>query len=249
MNCSWKQKSDCKDSSLQSSQTNDMRYPKARTGICVIMAFVLSALMLLQPTSAYAQSGPICYGVTDGLGNASGVDTLVSLDVLSGNATTIGQTGTFNIEAIAFSPDGQTLYAANQGELGVLDLATGAYASIGAFGSGTGSDGTQTMEDVDSLTYDIATDTLFGVSRRANEPTDLLFKIDPATGAIIPDGFGAGVDYVEVPVSSVGDDDVDDIAADPYTGILYGVVYRRLGLCTRWRSCHPLWQYRRQWPN
>ncbi|MFT4571977.1 MAG: putative repeat protein (TIGR01451 family), partial [Candidatus Binatia bacterium] len=47
-------------------------------------------------------------------------------------------------------------------------------------------------------------------------------KIDPNTGAVISDGFGSGVGYVEITGGGLLGD-VDDIASDPLTGLMYGV--------------------------
>ena len=224
MNFSQKEMGDyCREIPLQITYEKRSRI-KWRAFLTVGLATILCFVTAWQPTPLYAQSGPICFGVTDGSGNQNGGDTLVSLDVVTGSATTIGGTNTFNIEAIAFSEDGQTLYAADAETLGTLNLATGAYTGIGAFGSGDGAAGTILFDDVDSLTFDIETDTLFGSLRRPGGLPDLLFKIDPATGAIVQDGFGAGVDYVVVPVSATGEHDIDDLAANPYTGVLYGVI-------------------------
>ena len=213
---------------MSKSSANNQQRKRGRIcrSIFAGMAVMLSLVMGLHPNMSFAQTERIafCYGVTDGLGNQNGADTLVSLNVLTGETNIIGGTNTVNVEAIAFSPDGTILYAADAGILGTLALDSGAFTQIGTFGEGDGDVGVIEMTDVDSLTYDITTDTLFGTHRRPNAPTDLLFKIDPATGAIIADGFGAGNDYVEIAVTAAGDDDVDDIAADPFTGVLYAVV-------------------------
>jgi hypothetical protein len=58
--------------------------------------------------------------------------------------------------------------------------------------------------------------------RSASGADDLLFKINPATGAHIPNAFGAGVDYVTIKSDAIGLEDIDDIAFDPETGELYG---------------------------
>ena len=60
----------------------------------------------------------------------------------------------------------------------------------------------------------------YGVLFRIVGQNDLLLQIDPATGAVVPDVFGAGVSCV--PVTGSGGD-VDALAVDPSTGILYGV--------------------------
>ncbi|RME85889.1 MAG: hypothetical protein D6775_01570, partial [Caldilineae bacterium] len=89
------------------------------------------------------------------------------------------------------------------------------------FGSGNGSLGTIDFNDVDGLSFDPITGTLYGTVRRSGN--DLLIQIDPATGAHVPDAFGPGVDYVRIQ-KVAGLPDVDDIAVDPVTGTMYASV-------------------------
>ena len=119
----------------------------------------------------------ICYGV------AEGSQQFMSISHLTGEAELIGITGVPNIEAIAFGPNPVTgdrvLYAADADDFGTIDLATGVYTSIGAFGSG--------LLDVDSLHYDATTGMLWGVNRiGTNGVPDQLFEIDLNTGQAIP---------------------------------------------------------------
>lgn len=203
-----------------------------RTALWPLLKGVLTIILIclfLTPATVFAQiseSRALCYGVTDGLRNDADADTLVALDLLTGDTNVIGVTNTFDVEAIAFLADGQTLYAADGDKIGRLDLQTGAFRLVGSFGRGDGRAGIRSLDDVDGLTYDAKTNTLFGAHRRANQLPDLLFKINPITGAVLEDGFGDGIDYIEIPLTAAGDDDVDDIAADPLTGILYGMVNR-----------------------
>lgn len=178
------------------------------------------------PHPQISETAPRCYVVADRLNSDSGADTLVALNLATGQSTVIGETGTFDIEAIAFAPDAQTLYATNGLTLGTLNLHNGMFEPIGALGEGNGSAGRVRFNDVDSLTVDSSTNTLFGVQRRPNGAPDLLFKIDPASGAAMPNGFGTGVDYREISITAAGEDEVDDIAADPFTGVLYAVANR-----------------------
>jgi hypothetical protein len=142
------------------------------------------------------------------------------------NETTIGRTGTERIEAIAFQPGTGTLYAADAGQLGTLNLSTGAFTpSPSPIGTGSGAKGAVELDNVDGLTFDPATGVLYGSQRQAEkgEP-DLLIQIDPATGAHVPAAFGPGVDYVVIdPVT--GPDgpltDIDDLAF--VDGVLFAV--------------------------
>lgn len=198
---------------------------KRRVWSTLFLAF-LSVMMIitlvLTPGVARAQSADACYAVADNGGPFGNEDALVSLDRSTGVTTLIGHTGTNNVEAIAFAPGGGNLYAADNGQLGILSLATGAFSALpNPFGSGSGAAGAITFSDVDGLTYDATSGILYGTHRRSGVDRDLLFQIDRTTGAHIPDAFGAGVDYVVIDGPGVLDD-VDDIAIDPITGDMLG---------------------------
>lgn len=165
---------------------------------------------------------------SDGDSGAAAEDALVMVDPDDGSIVFVGDTGTFNIEAIAFVPDtgsGYTLYTVNDsgnGQFGTLDLSTGAFTQIGSgIGSGSGAAGTVSLDDVDGLSYDVTTNTMYAVERESG--LDLLFQIDIATGSFVPGAF-AGDDYVQIPATTAGEEDVDDIAIEPYTGTLYASI-------------------------
>ncbi len=88
------------------------------------------------------------------------------------------------------------------------------------------------LNNVDGLSYDLTRDIFFAIHRRDDSSTtprpDLLFAINPQTGALIPNQFGPGIDYVVVPlvlgVSGQWLGDVDDISFHPATGELYGLL-------------------------
>ncbi|MEZ4860792.1 MAG: hypothetical protein R3C14_05770 [Caldilineaceae bacterium] len=181
---------------------------------------LVTAQWLTLPLAIHALN--TCYAVAD-----EG-DRLVSLDKTDGTTSDIGGTGVQDIEAIAFAPSSAILYAANADTLGTIDIITGKFTAIGLFGTGNGVAGLAPLQDVDSLSWNLATNILYGVSRREiDEATgqalpDVLFQIDSATGAFRP-GVFAGADYVVVGVTSKDEADIDDIAFDPVTGILYGI--------------------------
>lgn len=163
-------------------------------------------------------SGTICYTVPDG-----NSDRLVVLDINSGAETDVGPVGVGNVEAIAYWPITDTLYAANANALGTLNRNTGAYSNIGSFGSGSGSVGNRNFNDVDGLAFHPFTGELYGSARQGGTD-DLLIKIDPTTGARVPNAFGPGVDYLVIQTSATtGLPDIDDITFDPDTGFLYGL--------------------------
>ena len=186
-----------------------------RVGLATVFFILLATV---QPY-AYGQAD-ICYAYADS-GNS-----LVRIDDIqtTPSVTVLGGSGASNIEAIVLSLDSTTLYAANANTFGTLDLNTGAYTSIGSFGTAGGSAGDIALTDVDGLAIDPATGVFYGTHRRdtsGDSPPDILFRINPTTGAHIPNAFGSGVDYVVIP-GTAGLEDIDDIAIDE-TGQMYGV--------------------------
>ncbi|MBT8189365.1 MAG: hypothetical protein KJO29_02960, partial [Bacteroidia bacterium] len=123
-----------------------------------------------------------CYGVADV------TNRLYTIDKNFGTPTTyIGPTGVLNIEAITISVDGTTLYAMDDATWGTLNTTTGAFTAIGNVGTGNGPSGPHVFDDVDGLAVDARTGEYFGTERPFGDgtPEDYLFKLDPATGAII----------------------------------------------------------------
>ena len=153
-------------------------------------------------------------------------DNLYTINRNTGACSNIGPNGVSNIEAIANWParNNQRLYAADGGNLGWLSTSTGAFTLIGdvdADGPAQGSEGAQALNDIDGLTFDPRTKTLWGSQRRAGT-YDLLFQIDFNTGKVVRDAFGSGVDYIVIAGSGVYED-FDDMAVSPADGTLYGV--------------------------
>lgn len=185
--------------------------------VAILLALVAGAFV---PRQVQAQSTDVCYAVADNGGPFGNEDTLVTLNRVTGVTTAIGNTGTNAIEAIAFAPGGGNLYAANNGQLGILDLTTGAFNPLpNTFGTGSGVDGDVTFNDVDGLDYDATTGILYGSHRRDGTTPDVLIQVDRNTGLHVADAFGPGVDYV--PIDGPGLlGDIDDIAVDPITGVM-----------------------------
>jgi SdrD B-like protein len=127
------------------------------------------------------------------------------------NEDTVGTTGTMSVESLAFHPDTGDLYGVNGGQLGTFNLGTGAFtATAQPVGTGSGEAGDVNFDNIDGLAFDPDDATLYGVQRESNDP-DLLVVIDPATGAHVPDAFGAGVDYAVIdPVAGLAD--INDLA-------------------------------------
>ena len=162
-----------------------------------------------------AAGAALCYGVADN-GNE-----FVLIDVTDGTVDTdVGDVGVPDIEAIAIDPDGLDVYGADADQLGRINTDTGEFIRLTeTFGTGSGSVGNITFDDVDSLAFDHDSGTLWGVDARGG--ADALFQIDPDTGAHVPDAFGVGVDYVLITGTNIGTS-IDDIAIDPTTGVMYG---------------------------
>ena len=184
-----------------------------------IILFLALILLLGNPLPARADS-TICYVVAD-----SG-DQLEEVDRVASSWTNIGPTGTSSIESAALYLDGTTVYAANANQLGILNTSSGTFTPTSStFGTGNGAQGNVTFSDVDGLAFDALTGYFYGTERQSGE--DLLFRIDRATGAHVPDAFGTGVDYVVIQTQAVFGsanlDDIDDIAIDPRDGQMYGV--------------------------
>ena len=158
----------------------------------------------------------LCYGVADSN------DRFTIIDVTDGTVdTNVGPLGASAVEAIAIDPNGLELYGANANQLGRINLDTGEFIRLTeTFGTGSGSAGNITFDDVDSLAFDTDTGTLWGVDARGSSSADALFQIDPDTGAHVPDAFGVGTDYVLITGTNIGEQ-IDDIAIETGTGTMY----------------------------
>jgi len=133
-------------------------------------------------------------------------------------ATVVGPFGAANIEALGKDPATGVLYAADANQLGTVNLDTGAFtATSNTFGTALAANGDLAADvvlaDVDSIGFDPATGFLYGVQNTGGD--EILFRIDPATGALVPGAFG-GNDYLLVS----GVTNFDDIAIDN-TGVMY----------------------------
>lgn len=146
----------------------------------------------------------------------------VSLNKTTGKTVVIGNTGRAEIEALAFKAGTDILYAADGGDFGTINLTTGRFTLIGPIGTANGSVGSVSINDVDGLSWDSASNSLYGIQRRTADQADLLFQIDPATGLLKTGVFG-GADYVPVAINRNSEDNIDDLAFHPLTGVLYGL--------------------------
>ncbi len=177
--------------------------------------------------------GLVCYVMADGF-DANDVDYLRRVDRATGVVTPASPTatGTQLIEAMTWSLDFTTLYAANGNQLGTLNTTSGLFtAKLNTVGSVAdplaGEFGNITVADVDGLSFDPASGVLYGVHRReaSNTQLDVLIKIDPVTGKHINGTFGVGVDYIKVRTDLLATPlyEIDDISFDPVSGSLYAI--------------------------
>ena len=151
----------------------------------------------------------MCYVV----GETGGADALAQVNLGSGLETLVGATGTSGITAAALHPLTGTLYASLPGQLGTLDLVTGVFTpTTGPVGG--------SFDNIQAIAFD--TDgSLYAFHHRAG-PKDLLIRVDPSTGAFIPDAFGPGVDSVSLDSSWPTQKSVAGIDINGF-GQMYGV--------------------------
>lgn len=167
-----------------------------------------------------------CYVIADNE-DTNNRDTLSRVDFLTGEETLIGETGTLDVEAIAFQFSTGILFGTNGGQLGTLNLTTAAFSSRpNPVGSGNGFYGVVNMTDIDGLSFDPLTGILYGTHRIRLTGDDVLIQIDPDLGSIVSGAFGTGIDYVRVIAPDVNNNfqDIDDIAIDPVDGQMYAIL-------------------------
>ncbi|MEZ5022171.1 MAG: T9SS type A sorting domain-containing protein [Chitinophagales bacterium] len=151
-------------------------------------------------------------------------DALHIINRFSGKNKRIGSFGgSTEIEAIAMSKNADSLFAVDEDQFGLIDLVTGAFTPYGpVIGTANGSEGSQNLNDVDGLAYDLTRNVLWATERRTAPTHDLIFLINVSTGQFVPNAFGPGVDYI---VATGGGllADLDDIAVNPNTGNLFAM--------------------------
>ena len=187
--------------------------------LCLLTILGLNSFIVSINAQSRADS---CYIVPkeDGL--------LIQVNKEDGQETLIGSLGINTVQGIAFNNTADTLFAASEDRLGVIDINTGVFTPLStSYGSGNGAYGSIEFNQVEGLTYDGIDKILLGAAK-VDGSDDVLFAIDPATGAYISDAFGVGVDYVPISGPSVLPI-VEDLAIDPTTGVLYGFSREGIG--------------------
>ncbi|NKQ40760.1 MAG: hypothetical protein HF962_04235, partial [Sulfurovum sp.] len=171
-----------------------------------------------------AGQGEVCYGLSDGS------DELVLYDADSATDTIIGSNNAPNndIETMAFNVDRSVLYAFDKVDNGDVQLGTvsqtdGSFTFIAGGvdvdqdGQASGSDGNKRIRDIDAMGFDPVTGNLYAavIDERVGNGNELLIQVNPTTGKLVYDAFGAGVDYVEIDTNGAGvPNDIDDLAID-----------------------------------
>jgi uncharacterized repeat protein (TIGR01451 family) len=169
------------------------------------IAIILGFTVLLTEATQAAES---CYAASD-----SGNRLVLVVDRTDGSTSIdVGPLGVPNIEALAKDPVSGEVYGANANQLGTINLDTGAFtATASTFGTALAANGNltsnRTLNDVDSLAFDLTSGFLYGV-QNASGP-EILFRINPATGALVPGAMG-GNDYLLIGTSG----SIDDLAID-----------------------------------
>lgn len=183
-----------------------------------LLLCVFLAVLVVRPVR-----GQPCFGIADS-DKITSSDELIGIDPAAGTSFALGSLGTLDVEAAALSLDGTILYAADGGQLGTVNTASGVFSALPSpVGSAGGSAGVVLLDDIDSLSFDPFSGQLYGVHRTAGAGTpDLLIRIDPLIGAHVADAFGPGMSYVEIPPVA-GLASIDDIAIDPIDGQMYAI--------------------------
>ena len=156
-------------------------------------------------------------------------DSLIKLNKSNGTETTVGTIGVDRVQAIAMNGTADTIYAARPGQLGILTFDNTMLVALPQpFGTGSGALGNIDFIEVEGLSFDLGDNTLFASVKVAEPEQDILIKVDPKTGAFIPDAFGAGLDYVIIAGPGVFSI-IEDIAVNPIDGQMYGLAREELG--------------------
>jgi hypothetical protein len=175
-----------------------------------------------------------------------------------------------SIETLALNNLATRMYTVNDagtGEFGEMDflsggvfsppgtVGTGAFTLIGNIALGRNPNhpaGTQSLNDVDSLSIHPWTDQLWAITQDFNN--NLLFRVDPNDPDIlVQDTFGPGIDYVEVDLTPANfldcttglpacggagqpacPDAVDDLGIDPTDGAFYAIANDISALTIDW---------------
>jgi hypothetical protein len=206
----------------------------AAGALVVAVAVCVAALWPALP--AAASHDPYCYVVGDDSTNHRVLSRVTKADSNPAtNETTIGVLGTLKTDGMTLHPVTGVLYgidtnmSTHVGVFGSISLSTGDFTPIGTgLGLANGSLGQQELYDASGFAFDPANNALYATQVRTGSSTslDLLYQVNLATGRFVANAFGAGNDYVTIAKLPAFSNlyDIDDIAFDPTTGELYGII-------------------------
>ena len=166
------------------------------------------------------------YLVAGSGGSGGGDDLLTTVDeanfVPATNEVDIGTgTGTSGIEAAAIEPNTGTLFAIDGGQLGTLDVDNGTFSPVGSgIGTGDGEFGLITFDNITGMTFHPLTGEIWAVHQRPGL-TDVMVRVDPTTGAFIPNVFTGNQDYLKLRTLGAATD-FTALTIDPTDWQLYG---------------------------
>jgi hypothetical protein len=175
-------------------------------------------------TGSGAPGGGNTYLIAGTGGAAGGDDLLTVMDRSDTDPATnevpVGSgTGTTSIFGLDQSPANGLLYASDGNRLGVISAVTGLFAPLGGpFGSGSGPQGTIAFTAVHGIAFDPSSGALYAVHNVVGDD-DVLFRVDPLTGARVAGAFG-GADYLVIRGEATKKENLD-IAFDPASGLLF----------------------------
>jgi hypothetical protein len=138
--------------------------------------------------------------------------TLVSIDTLTGNMTSIGSTGSIQFNGMAYDVLDSVLFAVSSTDLYSLDISTGASTLIGSCG-------------ITSSVFINLACSPSGVLYSVNMSDDILYSINKTTGAATPIGTGIGINL----------NYAQDMEYDFDENILYIAAYEGGGVSS-WRT-------------
>lgn len=205
-----------------------------KTKLLLALKFILFSFFFLSYAYGQNTNDYPCFAVAKNNGAANmlyGFSPEISL------LEPIGPTGTNQIVAITINSNQRTIYAfesgggANgvNGALGTIDPVNGNFQTIGSVGTGMGEFGAVALNNVKGMAYDNVNNILYAVHRvEGDGNNDVLFKIDAATGMLIPnsmeDDNGNVTDYASIEENSFQNTfthDVVDIAISTNGNELY----------------------------
>ena len=165
--------------------------------------------------TCYTFTVPECLAIT-----TPGSSFLYSWEESPASNALIGElSNSEEFETMSLSFDGQTIYTADGSNFGTVNPVTGAFLPMGEVGSADGAVGTITISDIDGMAINPNNGLIMATHRRTTD-NDILFVINPISGLVEKNYFGAGIDYREITGAL---QDIDDIAFHPTTNELFGV--------------------------